>query len=137
MNKLYVYRKEGVCLLIRSKWLTTRDQTANICILNDLETSSVARGWQLSNHPLIQNLLPTDFYSTRAIPQYRKILIHVHVPRLIKYLKVEKYIREVGQKSERACLLVESDDFLFHKKFLATPLVETNNIFFKKQQKDI
>jgi hypothetical protein len=61
----------------------------------------------------------------------------VHVPRLIKYLKVEKYIREVGQKSERACLLVESDDFLFHKKFLATPLVETNNIFFKKQQKDI
>jgi hypothetical protein len=39
----------------------------------------------------------------RTIDQRRKNLIPVHVPRLIKYLKVEKYIREIVYKaSERA-----------------------------------
>jgi hypothetical protein len=41
----------------------------------------------------------------RAIAQYRKILISMHVRRLIKYLKVEENIREIVPKKaiELAC----------------------------------
>jgi hypothetical protein len=33
-----------------------------------------------------------------AIVQHQKILIARHVPRLIKYSKVEEYIREIAQR---------------------------------------
>jgi hypothetical protein len=52
------------------------------------------------------------------IAQDRKILIPEHVRRLIKYLKVEEYIRVIVQKIERACLSVEGDEFLFNKYWL-------------------
>jgi hypothetical protein len=57
--------------------------------------SGVARSWQL----------PTGLYGTRAIDQCRKVLIPVPIARLIKYLKVEEYIREILEK-KRASLTV-------------------------------
>ncbi len=64
-----------------------------------------------------------DLFGTRAITQRRKILIPLHIPRLIKYLKVKEYIREIVQESERAFLLVEGDRFFF------------NNISFHNENK--
>jgi hypothetical protein len=53
-----------------------------------------------------------------AIAQYRTILIAVHVRRLIKYWKVEQYIREIAQRKRASLLLVKDDEFLFNKYWL-------------------
>ncbi len=42
--------------------------------------------------------MPRDLFGASAIAQYRKILIPVHLWRLIKYLKVEEYIRKIVQR---------------------------------------